>query len=51
MPKHFPHETQFSDKYEDDRYEYRHFTLCLNDYKRLPEDYVRYYDSKNSQRI
>ena len=51
MPKHFPATTQFSEKYEDDRYEYRHFTLSREDYNKLPEDYVRYYDSKNQRRI
>jgi cyclin-dependent kinase regulatory subunit CKS1 len=37
MP-HFPDETEYSDKYSDDFYEYRHVLLTRNIYKRIPRD-------------
>ncbi len=36
MP-HFPDEIEYSDKYQDDQYEYRHVLLPKEVYKRMPK--------------
>jgi cyclin-dependent kinase regulatory subunit CKS1 len=36
MP-HFPDDIEYSEKYEDDSYEYRHVLLPKDIYKRLPK--------------
>ena len=41
--------TEYSEKYRDSRYEFRHITLSRNDYDRLPRDYLEFYDAENSR--
>ena len=50
MP-HFPKQTEYSDKYYDDVYEYRHVSLSMPDYHRLPQSYREFYDPQNIKRI
>ena len=38
MPLQFPEEIEYSDKYLDDLYEYRHVFLTLKMYQRLPKN-------------
>ncbi len=35
MP-HFPEEIEYSEKYQDDYYEYRHVLLPKNNFKKMP---------------
>jgi len=37
MPICYPEEIEYSDKYEDDQYEYRHVFLPLEEYMALPK--------------
>ena len=41
MPLQFPEEIEYSDKYEDDVYEYRHVYLTFAMYQKLPKDGTR----------
>ena len=43
MPPHYPSKIQYSDKYQDDTFEYRHVTLTAEAYARLPEEYRSFY--------
>ena len=47
MPKFYNKQTEYSQKYSDDTYEYRHVTLCANDFAKLPSDYIAFYDPNN----
>ena len=51
MPRFYNKITEYSGKYTDDTYEYRHVTLCKADYDRLPFDYKDYYDPCNRRRM
>ena len=44
-------ETYVGDKFNDDTYEYRTFTLCKEDYDKLPLYYRAYYLADNKARI
>ena len=50
MP-HYPRHTEYSDKYYDDIYEYRHVTLSQPDFHRLPQSYVSFYDPHNLKKL
>jgi len=39
MP-HFPKETEYSDKYYDDYYEYRHVILSQDIFRKLPRNII-----------
>ena len=43
MPPHYPSKIKYSDKYQDNIYEYRHVTLTADAYARLPEEYRSFY--------
>lgn len=43
MPAHLPSKTQYSDKYTDDVYEFRHVTLNAESFEKLPEKYRSFY--------
>jgi cyclin-dependent kinase regulatory subunit CKS1 len=38
MPVAFPTEIEYSDKYKDDKYEYRHVFLTIEMFQRLPKE-------------
>ena len=42
MPN-FPSNIEYSDKYYDDTYEFRHVTLNQATYNSLPQDYIAFY--------
>ena len=51
MPRSYPRETVYANKYKDKVYEYRIVTLSERDYMKLPRDYREYYDANCRERI
>ena len=51
MPQELREKTVVGEKFSDDTYEYRLVTLSRADYNRLPEDYRRYYEPDNAERL
>ena len=49
MP-YFPTTTQYSEKYTDSQFEFRHVTLSQKDFEALPKVYREYYACGNKQR-
>ena len=50
MVKFYNEATEYSDKYYDSVYEYRHVVISMNDFEKLPRDYRSYYDANNRDR-